>query len=519
MASAPFEPVEPPQAALTRAMAADGVDLSDQAAGDAWIDDFSALPPDERRRILVRAQSPVPPMHLPDTATLAVAALATRALRQLAGFVAWVVDGRPVTPQCELTLADGRHLADELDTGDRVDQTIAGRTFTAQRASQLPGLDLVVRVARSAWLTRRHRGTVVRTDRGSRLVELIAGLDGPDDAHDALDIWTHVVVALLDLGTIDVGRHDRSGMRWWVAVVDHMVVDLLAALAMQGRRVHAEAVEQIVVQRVVASEEIDSVVDLQRAMVPQAVADGVAQLLERLAWLGLITLEDVTTHTDHWGMRRAIGGQIRLAPLGRWLLRPLLLDHGYEVPLAGEHADAPADVLLDALEGWPPETFAAEVRSWAQARAAAADELAMAALDATSPGRCGLVFTALAALGDPAELAVRALMASPDLRPFAVMWLIEHGFEPPEFFDPADAPSGLIQMLAAVLINEGVDAVCDTKVAQDTGEANLSLIEELWRVDDPHTAPVLRALSSSPVRPVAKAARRSLFKHRNVNRE
>ena len=68
MADQPLDPPRTaPPAALAQAMAADGVDLTDEAAVTAWLDEFDDRPFAERVRVFVEWLPPLPPLSLPTT--------------------------------------------------------------------------------------------------------------------------------------------------------------------------------------------------------------------------------------------------------------------------------------------------------------------------------------------------------------------------------------------------------------------------------------------------------------------
>lgn len=502
-----------PAAALVRAMLAEGVDLDDQNAIGAWLDDFNARPYDERDRILPDSLSDVavPPLALPDDATLAAAALESSAMTQLVRFLEWIGDGRPLTDKGNLKRADGRQLIDLLGTADRFDETIGDRTFRTKSTTELPTVDLVYRLAVAARLARRHRGTVKRTRRGTALIRAAGG--GDTDAAEVLEAWRTVVLEMVRMGLIRAGREDRYGMLWWAEVLEEDAVGLLCAVAIGGAALSVDRVAEGAHDNVV--DEFDHVMtDTHRSYLPDAVAHGMGTLVDRLAWLGVATRDGVEVETDEWGYEHRRGGEVALTPLGSWFVRPVLIAQGIEVPMIGEHAGADADELLDAVVGWPPDAFEAEVRAWASARSDPSEDLAAAARHAYGLERPNLVFEALGVIGEEAVPVVRALGSDAVLRPFARLWLAERGYETPDSVATADEPAGVVHSLATLLVGGGHEALCDVARRGDVGTAQ---IDQLWRVDDPWTGLVLDALGGVPDKKVAKAARRALFKHRNRN--
>ena len=503
-------------ASLVDAMVADGVELTDRAAVNAWIDAFNALPSGERVRVISGHGRRLTPMLLPDDDALATAALDAVATRQVVGFLSWVGDGQTLTPQRHLGLADGKRLVAVLETGDRFDHTVGGRVFPTKSTAELTGVDLIFRVAIESGLVRAHEGTLQVTERGRRFRELA---DHTDDPGEVLDAWRAIVVAMLNIGPTASGQEDRYGWSWLQGFVDQGVEEIPYALGISGNPLPVRNLMRAAFARFSAVHQMDRLPDLFRSMLPDLVTRTINSLADRLVWLGIASRDDAGTERDLWGDERQIGGQLGLTPLGNWYIRPRLIAGGYEVPVIGAYSDAPGHELLKAIADWPPEAFESEVQVWARGRADPAGELAAAARAADKPDGRQLAFVAFSALGEQSEAAVRGLLDAPALRPFASVWLVERGYEEPGFISPDDAPHGLVQLLASVLLGIGADALHETRPARDTGEGNVAMIEGLWRVDDPYTAPVLEALSNSPVRKVARAARRGLFKHQNLKRD
>lgn len=502
-----------PAAALIRAMIAEGVDLDDQDAIDAWIEDFNALPYEDRERLLPDPLSgaAVPPITLPDDATLAAVALESSAMTQLVRFLHWIGDGRALTDRGNLKRADGRDLIGLLGTADRFDETIGDRTFKTRSTTELPTVDLVYRLAVAAGLARRHRGAVKRTRRGTTLIDAAGG--GGLNAGEVLDAWRTVVLKMVEMGLIRAGREDRYGLRWWAETLEEDVVGLLSAIAIGGAPLSVERLAEGAHDEVV--DEFDHVMtDTHRSYLPDAVAHGMSTLVDRLTWLGVASRDGAEVDDDRSGHRYRRGGEIALTPLGSWFVRPILIAQGFEVPVVGEHVDADADGLLDAVAGWPPEAFEAEVRAWAGGRPDPSEELAAAARHANGLERSNLVFEALGVIGEEAAPAVRALGRDAVLRPLAMSWLADRGYGPPEGVARSDEPAGMVQALAMLLVGGGHDAL---SAAARNGDLQVAEIDRLWRVDDPWTGLVLEALGGVPDKKVAKAARRALFKHRNRN--
>jgi hypothetical protein len=492
---------------LVASMIDEGVDPGDSDAVEAWIARYNALPDDERDRLVPGPPAErrgVVPMALPDDNALAATALDTPAMRQMSAFLDWVGDGHRLTQKGNIKLADGKALVEALGTDDRFDEAIGDRTFKTQSTTDLPGVDLVFRLALKARLARRHKGRVQRTKRGAHLAE------------DSLAAWQELVDAMIDIGLVDAGREDRYGLRWWSDYLQDGAVGLLMTAAEVGSPLPLEALAEAAYEGLGEAYDLDSMPDVVRRWLPDSLASGIGALVDRLVWLGAATRDGVVMERGPLGDSRRVGGELGLTDLGRWFVRPMLIGQGYEVPDAAELADAPAGKLLDIVADQPLETMHAHVRAWAAAHDGAADELAAAARETADPGLRAVAFEALDVIGDRAVPVVRAMAGEPELRPWAMAWLVARGDDQPDAFDAADAPAGFVQALAVGLVSAGPDTVAEMLADGIPTGAQTGVIEHLWRVDDPYTEPVLEALAQSGERKVAKAARKALFKHRSA---
>ncbi|MGW4056167.1 hypothetical protein ACWENA_35630, partial [Streptomyces sp. NPDC004779] len=121
----------------------------------------------------------------------------------------------------------------------------------------------------------------------------------------------------------------------------------------------------------------------------------------------------------------------------------------------------------------------------------------------------------LRVVGAPAEAEVRAAVAEPSLRPYALLWLAEY-----DGADPDDAPEVLTREEATWLWVDTAAAVADH------GESELlvrhldsavqgtvpALLDEVRAVGHPRTVQVLVALAAAHPDPaLAKAVRRAAF--------
>ncbi|UZI33836.1 hypothetical protein N7925_29000 [Streptomyces sp. CA-278952] len=209
-------------------------------------------------------------------------------------------------------------------------------------------------------------------------------------------------------------------------------------------------------------------------------------------------------------------GHATLTPLGNWAVWVKLeqICVAAQSP-AGNIEQSAADMLLGCAR-LTPGPARAEYRAWLAARTVGS---AVAELLAVARGEDallrGLAFEALRVVGAPAEPEVRAVLAEPSLRPYALLWLAEY-----EGNDPDDAQDVLSREEATWLWVDTAAAVADhgetgllvrhlDSAVQGTVPA---LLDEVRAVGHPRTVQVLVALAAAHPDPaLAKAVRRAAF--------
>ncbi|MEV1047406.1 hypothetical protein [Streptomyces sp. NPDC049916] len=223
--------------------------------------------------------------------------------------------------------------------------------------------------------------------------------------------------------------------------------------------------------------------------------------LEGLAAVGALTLGQ---------------GHATLTPLGNWAVWVKLeqICVAAQSP-AGNIEQSAADMLLGCAR-LTPGPARDEYRAWLAARTvgSAVAELLTVARGEDALLR-GLAFEALRVVGGPAEPEVRAVLAEPPLRPYALLWLAEY-----EGNDPDDAQEVLSREEATWLWVDTAAAVADhgeiallvrhlDSAVQGTVPA---LLDEVRAVGHPRTVQVLVALAAAHPDPaLAKAVRRAAF--------
>ncbi|WP_435883724.1 hypothetical protein [Streptomyces tanashiensis] len=227
--------------------------------------------------------------------------------------------------------------------------------------------------------------------------------------------------------------------------------------------------------------------------------------LEGLAAVGALTLDPGADE------RHAT-----LTPLGNWAVWVKLEQICVAAQSPAGNIEQSAEDMLRGCARLTPGPARDEYRAWLAARtlSSAVSELLAVARGEDALLR-GLAFEALRVVGAPAEAEVRATVAEPSLRPYALLWLAEY-----EGADPDDAQEVLTREESTWLWVDTAAAVADH------GESELlvrhldsavqgtvpALLDEIRAVGHPRTVQVLVALAAAHPDPaLAKAVRRAAF--------
>ena len=484
---------------LFASAAADGIDTSDPDEIEQWIAEYNAAPP--RRPTL-------PPVVPPGDAEVAASRAAAPILAKFAALATFTGAGRKLTQTGNFTLADARALVDLLDTGDVMDPKFGSRTFRTTSAAELTGLRLIFKWARKAGVVRVAHGRVHATKKGLAI------------AKDPGAFFDRAVDALLAAGPLALQRHPDRWLAWpeVTDLLDHLSVGLLVGPYAGQRPFPIDDLCEQAAHAVLEAFHFPRTTDEE---VARRVGYDVTDIVDTLELAGVVRRHDAVAPDDADLMitRRRQGGTVELTPAGVVTARRLLTEAGYEAPETGRFTDATATELLLGTDGDDFAVLAAELEAWRHRRTPtqAAAELADAVRAVDDPALANL---ALAIMGeidiDIAGPEVRALATDSAIRGFALCWLVDHGLEGPEaLFDPDDV-SFFVDVLARRLVTLGPDGLCDTLALAGDHARQVVLIGGLWRSPSPATELVLAALGEiHPVKVVAKAARKALFKRRS----
>jgi len=501
---------------LFGAAAAQGVDLGDEEALQAWMADFNARPVEERRRLLPGsalglrppARPQLPPVVQPDEAAVLASAAAAPILEKFQALADYVGQGRRLTQKGHLSLADARALVSLLDTGDVMDPAFGDRTFRTVSSNELPALSQVFAWAKKAGVVRTVHGKVVATKQVRKL------------ARDPSAFMHRAVDALLDIGPL-ASKRDPD---WWLAwpevtaFLDRLTLSVLSGAYVSQRPLPLDDIVALVTDAVLEAFGFASLSDED---VGTRIGGDVADMVDSLVLAGVLTRfgpdgpEDAEANLARQWQDRFV----ELTPAGTAVVRRLLLEDGYDAPAAGRLAQASAVELLSEADGLGFVALVGELHAWRAQRSVeqAARDMAGAVRQLEDPGLATLALMVLSDIGvEVSGPLVRELAAEPHLRAMAGCWLVDHGLEPASaLYDPTDLES-FTDVLACRLVTGGPDALADTLALAGHHDQQVALMGRLWRTRSGATLDVLEAIGSThPAKAVAKAARKASYQHRS----
>lgn len=473
-----------------------------QAELDSRIAAFNALPVDEReamtdRFIDVKPRTvDLPFIHVPpDPAEVMGAAAAAPLLETIEALRHYLgSEGKPLTEDGHLHLAEGRALVALLGTGDEMDPAIDGETVQTTPSVELRGLKSIVAIAKAAGAVRVHQRRLVAVktwSKGSnveratdvyRAILTVGPLTSRDDHY--IPYFTEIQ-SLLDRGTVH-----------WLALLlapgAEVPLDLIVAWAnqvLQGEFPVVVAGAEGVCRRAVSR------------IFEVMVAAGAVE------WSGS---KKVTTSVD----RYLSGGTVKLTALGRHVLPDDLRDAGYTLRRVEDLADAPATALIEALLWAPDEQRPALANAWLSGSVQRIDLLVdtIASADDTA-----LRFKAFAALElfDPQVVRpmVHRLLDGPAAG-HAALWLLAHRVADQTAVEKFVDIGVVVDVLAGLL--DYPEEMCALFGCVGESDDQLATLEEMWRHPVSDTRLVLDALGQHlPDRRLAKAARKAAVRHRS----
>jgi hypothetical protein len=505
---------------IVQAMAADGVEMGDQAAVDRWIatyntrvdpadavfdpgEEYEDDDEDINFKEAFGLPDRLPPIRLPAEAELAGTARDAPLIGQLRVLAAWLGPGRPVTENGELAGGDAAEAVGALGLAVA---DLAG----VGRLRDVPRLDYLWRLALDAGFieldedeTHAVPGEVAQ-----------AWPDGDDD--EVLDVW-EMLFALV-MGTLDI-----------IASLDPRRSSELdffgqgAALAVMLFLARPDGLPVAEVSEVVRSAAVDELTPARAAKTWQswvrAHGDPARLLLDQMVAVRAVQIA---------------GGEdddlARLTPLGMAAIRTQLADSGVEVPLLPPTEEMTAADLIAMAAAASEEEFEAETAAWLAHRTteSAARELLSVAAESDPASRV-LAVAVVTELGAPAEPAWRDVLGQRELRGYAKATLATLAFGDG---DPATAMPSELELadddvawvLTDALVTDGWDDADDdveyepAALAKRLSEAipagrEPAAFEMMARIPHPDAASVLTVIGKyHPDKKIAKAARKSAYK-------
>jgi hypothetical protein len=487
---------------LVHAMAADGVDLNDQAAVDRWISGYNAhlggIGDEEEYEddvVDLKEAFGLPdqlaPLRLPDPAELAALARHAPLMAQLHKLAWWLGAGRAVTEDEELASGDAAEAAAELGVD----------------GARLPYL---------WWLALDAVFIELDEDETHAIPGESAQVWDEGDEDEVLDIWEMVfglVIgdALDDAASLDP---DRSGELDFSGHGAGLAVTLYLARP-DGLRV-AEISEVV---RTAATDELP-LAQAEQAWQSwvRAHGDPARLLLDLMAELQAIEIADAEN-----------GPVARLTPLGLAAVRAQLVESGVEIPLLPDTEQMTAAQLIAWAGSASEEEFGAETDVWLSYRIAepAARELLAVAAGSAPASRLLAVSIVVTKIGALAEPVWREALGRIELRGYAKAALAalvdgDPAASPEPGLEPDD--QDLAWMIIDALAVEGWDELSDDgglepeALAQRLGEAipaghEPAVFELMARIPHQEAADVLTMIGKHhPDKKIAKLARKSAYK-------
>lgn len=478
-----------------------------QAAAQARMDEFNALPFDQRRALTDRffdaRPEPIvlPFVYLPPTAVeLEAAAKAAPLLRKIEALRDYLGTGKALTQKGNLKLVDGRALVDLLDTGDTFDPEHGGTTYKTVSTEHVPGLTFIVDIAKHARAVRVHQRRLVPAQAWSRRAPV-----------DRAITLARLVVAGGPLTWR--GSRYQTVFDTLTELLDDGVVHWLAPLLAHGTETDYDRIVDFA--RTVVDDQFgndDRWGEAFDAITPQ----DVSRIFTTLETAGVVEwLDKVHTETK-WGSSYWTGGVVRLTALGRHVIADLVPEANYELTTLIGLGDADGAALIDALASVPDDQHPAVLAAWQPTRTPAerAEMIVTAIADADSAATRLAGFVALERFEPDTVAPLARQMLDSSAAGHAALWLMNHGLADRETVGEFVDAGVLIDVLTTTL--DDPDEMCALFTGSSSAEEVSAMLDDMWRHPAAETADVLDALGRHlPDAKLAKAARKAAMRHRS----
>lgn len=445
----------------------------------------------------------LPFLYVPPSATdLAAAATAVPLLAKLDALRDYLgPDGKPLTDNSELELADCRALVERLDTGDVLDFELGELKYPARSTAALRRLNFLVQVAIEAGAVDVHRhrvlpgqewGTRSPVERAESLFAAIL-LSRPLRSLHSAQLYPeqHVMHDLLD-----------DGIACW-----------LAPLLQDGAKLPFESLLEWVHALVAAQRPSPRWHADEEDTLEAYVEDDMGRLLDVLRQAGVVRWTDALERPQPLGPSNWTGGTVALTALGRHVVPEYLEDAGFALRRLDRINDWDATDLIGAMLLVGKDTHVPLIANWQADRPAAERVQMLTEAVAATPSAAGrtMGFVALNEFDiDVAEPFVRQLLDSP-VAGHAALWLIQRDRADAETLASFVDVAVLVDVLAGTL--ESPEELCGLFAGLSDPS---QLLDDIWRHPAPETALVLDALGRHlPDRALAKAARKAAVRHQS----
>ena len=462
-------------------------DLAPTVLAETGEEDVEAPEPYELPFVYTRP----PPADVAATAAAAPLPAKLDALRDYLG-----PDGKQLTDNGNLELADGCALVDLLDTGDVLELQMGDRTYGLQSTATLTQLNFILDVAIAAGAVRaQHR----------RLVPVKSWEPLPAVARAEA-----IFRAILEVGPLrsqsrgDVRRPNELYRLLDDGIV-HWLVPLLADDSAELPFESFMGIAESVISGPTAWDETD--------LFDEFTEEDMGRIFEVLDEAGAVRWTDRKEVPQPLGRSCWRGGSVALTALGRHILPDYLEGAGYLLRRDDDVVDGDGAALIDAMLSVADIEHKALVNGWQASRSAAerVQMLTEAIVDTSSAASRVMGFTALHMFDiEVAEPFVRQLLDTP-VAGHAALWLISR--------ERADAATLASFVDVAVLVDALAGDVDDPEELCGFFASlsdPLRVLDDMWRHPAPETVLVLDALGRHlEDRTLAKAARKAAVRHRS----
>jgi hypothetical protein len=486
---------------VAKAMAEDGVDVSDTDAVMRWIAqqnadllDLEDIDLDDEEdhfgddlfdlKEIFGLPDQLPSLRLPPEGELAATARTSGLLNQAKQLALWVGERREIEDG-DLTASDTSDAARAV--GLEVPEHVA-------EMSDLP--DLV-----QLWEFAEHLEFVELDEESASTGPSVR--DWPDGAdEDVLHIWRAALADTVDRTLALAAELDFD------STIDFTGAGAVLALMLFLARGDGQPLAELndLIQDAVVG-------DLDQALAEEEWQSWVAKhgdpaeaLIRRLADLDAVEVDD---------------GVATLTPLALYAMRLQMLEMGVEVPLLPPVEEMTAADLVMFGKGADIGELTAESTAWLALREPDAAVTELLSVAAAGGPEERMVATSIAtSVGPDAQRHWREAMDDPRLRPYAKIALVQFTSADPtdaasEFAPTPDDLAWLVtDMLGSVAasLEESDDVAEQLADAVPAGQEE-QIFDRMWRLDHPYAHDVLTLIGSHhPDKTISKAARKAAFK-------